>query len=274
MLLVPPIMVISVWANTVGASGPSKLWNWGWCGTITVILSVLFGFSALIQVPQKGLRWYWQRVCRACAGKKNDKEADGVESMWYILAFMLLLTLCLGRAKPQAVPSPPPARPSAESKQPSRIARDPPDSTKAPHKKPIRQPSPAVTETKPADSAPKPPVHPEAHFEPVTKVVPDQQTVSPAEPKPAEKPAPPPEYRIWTDVTGKYRTEAAFAGVASGKVELKKRDGSTIHVPLEKLSKEDRQWVEDQEKGRNAEALGDVSRLEFERFAEACMTHV
>jgi predicted RNA-binding Zn-ribbon protein involved in translation (DUF1610 family) len=132
---------------------------------------------------------------------------------------------------------------------------------KASEEKPVQQPVPAVTESKLADAVPEPTVHPKTGREPVTKVVPDQQTIPPSEPKLVEKPgpplprsqsklAPPPEYRIWTDVTDKYRTEAAFAGVASNKVALNRRDGSTIHVPLAKLSKEDRQWIEDHEKSR------------------------
>jgi len=39
--------------------------------------------------------------------------------------------------------------------------------------------------------------------------------------------------------------EAVFLGVADGEVSLKKTDGRTIRVPLEKLSEEDQTWVKD-----------------------------
>lgn len=66
--------------------------------------------------------------------------------------------------------------------------------------------------------------------------------------KPATKPATPqttggtePELRTWASDTGKFTIEARFGGIEDGKVKLLKPDGSTVSVPLEKLSEADRE---------------------------------
>ena len=51
------------------------------------------------------------------------------------------------------------------------------------------------------------------------------------------------KWRTWTDATGEHKIEAQFGGLAFGKVKLIKRDGSTVRLPLEKLSDEDQKWV-------------------------------
>jgi hypothetical protein len=51
-------------------------------------------------------------------------------------------------------------------------------------------------------------------------------------------------YRTWRDQTGKHSTFASLEGVDGADVLLHKRDGSTVRVPLERLSEEDRQWVQ------------------------------
>jgi hypothetical protein len=50
--------------------------------------------------------------------------------------------------------------------------------------------------------------------------------------------------RTWSDVTGTHKIEATYLGVADGKVQLKRKDGREIGVPLESLSKEDQQYVQ------------------------------
>ena len=51
--------------------------------------------------------------------------------------------------------------------------------------------------------------------------------------------------RMWTDVTGKYKTEAAFDGVTpEGKVRMKQPTGRILEVPLEKFSAESRAELE------------------------------
>ena len=54
--------------------------------------------------------------------------------------------------------------------------------------------------------------------------------------------------RTWTDKTGQFSIEAEFAGYASGKVKLRKQDGSTIEIPLDALSDADQKWLEDRRK--------------------------
>ena len=56
--------------------------------------------------------------------------------------------------------------------------------------------------------------------------------------------------RTWTDSTGRHTTEARFGGTSRGKVKLIKEDGINIEVPLDKLSDEDQQWIEDRGKPR------------------------
>jgi len=51
------------------------------------------------------------------------------------------------------------------------------------------------------------------------------------------------DYRIWTDTTGKFKTEARFGGVIAGKVNLIRKDGSRIQVPLDRLSSQDVNWI-------------------------------
>ena len=52
--------------------------------------------------------------------------------------------------------------------------------------------------------------------------------------------------RTWNDATGAFSVEAEFAGVEDGKVKLKKANGKTVSVPLDRLSKEDQDYVAEQ----------------------------
>lgn len=49
--------------------------------------------------------------------------------------------------------------------------------------------------------------------------------------------------RTWSDVTGKFKIEAELVSVEEGKVNLKRKNGELVAVPLEKLSKEDQEFV-------------------------------
>ncbi|WDI42904.1 SHD1 domain-containing protein [Bremerella sp. P1] len=51
--------------------------------------------------------------------------------------------------------------------------------------------------------------------------------------------------REWTDITGKFRTEAEYVSFQDGTVELRKPDGNPIKVPLEKLSDDDLKILRD-----------------------------
>jgi hypothetical protein len=49
--------------------------------------------------------------------------------------------------------------------------------------------------------------------------------------------------RKWTDDTGRYSVEAELVDVKDGKVVLRKADGTTVEVPLDKLSAADREYL-------------------------------
>jgi len=40
-----------------------------------------------------------------------------------------------------------------------------------------------------------------------------------------------------------HKTEAKYSGTLNGEVMLLKRNGSKIHLPLDRLSDEDREWI-------------------------------
>lgn len=71
---------------------------------------------------------------------------------------------------------------------------------------------------------------PPAASEPGAKAADAQTTQSPA-------------VRTWTDSTGAFQVDAEFLGVEDGKVKLKKTDGRVVAVPLDRLSKEDQDFV-------------------------------
>jgi hypothetical protein len=50
-------------------------------------------------------------------------------------------------------------------------------------------------------------------------------------------------FRTWTDVTGQFKVEAELVSAAGGSVQLKKKDGSLVNVPLDKLSAADRDFL-------------------------------
>jgi len=50
--------------------------------------------------------------------------------------------------------------------------------------------------------------------------------------------------RTWTDNTGQHKIQAELVEVANGVAKLKKKDGTIVEVPLEKLSKTDQRWIE------------------------------
>ncbi len=56
--------------------------------------------------------------------------------------------------------------------------------------------------------------------------------------------------RIWTDSTGKHQIKAKFIDLLDGVVRLERPNGDISKLPLEKLSEEDQQWVEDISSGR------------------------
>ena len=75
-----------------------------------------------------------------------------------------------------------------------------------------------------------------------------------ADKKPSEPaPAATQEMRTWHDASGKFEIEATLVSFKDQTVTLKKKNGRTIRVPLEKLSAEDQKYVEEQSRA----AFGD-----------------
>jgi len=62
-------------------------------------------------------------------------------------------------------------------------------------------------------------------------------------PEPVAPPVPEIPPRKWTDSTGQYSVRAEFVDVKDGTVRLKKENGKTLSVPLDKLSKADQDYV-------------------------------
>ena len=50
--------------------------------------------------------------------------------------------------------------------------------------------------------------------------------------------------RKWSDATGKFSVEAELLAVENDKVVLKKTDGSSIKVPIARLSETDRRYLQ------------------------------
>jgi hypothetical protein len=119
-----------------------------------------------------------------------------------------------------------------------------------PATKPASPVSPTITQPTTPEQPQQPPEIP-ATEEPKTET-PEPPTQTPAQPTPSEaetKLESP--LRTWSDNTGGFKVEAEFVSFGSGKVRLRKADGSEIQVPLERLSEADVEYVrgEWQEKG-------------------------
>ena len=56
---------------------------------------------------------------------------------------------------------------------------------------------------------------------------------------------PEPAARTWTDSTGQHRMTATLVKLSDGKVILKKADGKTVALPIDKLSAADRAYLRD-----------------------------
>jgi hypothetical protein len=52
-----------------------------------------------------------------------------------------------------------------------------------------------------------------------------------------------PAWRVWHDTSGVFEVEAAMVRFEDGKLTLKKRDGRTLVVPVNKLSRVDQVYV-------------------------------
>ena len=73
------------------------------------------------------------------------------------------------------------------------------------------------------------------------------------------------QFRVWTDITGKFKTEAALVGFHDGTVRLRKEDGSFVSLPIKKLSQADQDCVRQQMPDgdiHDAAERGNLSRRE------------
>lgn len=77
------------------------------------------------------------------------------------------------------------------------------------------------------------------------------------------------ELRTWTDSTGRFKVEAEFIECEDDVLLLRKENGKAIRMPLDKLSEEDRQYVE-QRIVENPFVAGEISEedaADLEKFA-------
>jgi hypothetical protein len=115
-----------------------------------------------------------------------------------------------------------------------------------PDKKPT---APIVAPTTKPEAKPEP-IKPDASPQPKSEAKREPIKIeAKRKPKPEPQTTPkvtdalPPGFRIWSDSTGRYKIRAKFGGAIFGKVKLIKEDGSTVQLPLEKLSDEDQDWI-------------------------------
>ncbi|NNE01187.1 MAG: hypothetical protein HKN47_28060 [Pirellulaceae bacterium] len=74
-----------------------------------------------------------------------------------------------------------------------------------------------------------------------TAVAPQQATTMPPSTSQSKS-------RTWSDITGKFKVDAEFVEVTDGKVSLKRADGRTMSIPIDKLSAADQAHVKELEK--------------------------
>jgi hypothetical protein len=60
----------------------------------------------------------------------------------------------------------------------------------------------------------------------------------------APQETPSPQFRTWTDSTGKFSVEAVWIGTDGNGVTLEKRDGKTVTLPIDRLSNADQEWIQ------------------------------
>jgi hypothetical protein len=59
------------------------------------------------------------------------------------------------------------------------------------------------------------------------------------------------QFRTWSDATGKFKVEAKFLSADSSGVQIERKDGKKLTIPLERLSAADQQFVAAQRKSEN-----------------------
>jgi hypothetical protein len=149
-----------------------------------------------------------------------------------------------------ASPAPPAGKPEAAADEP---ARDP---------LPAAEPEPPATDPEPPATDPEPPAtDPEpTATDPEPTPEPEPPNTAPVEnvPEPAAEPAPPDAVepaadplsrsernRRWIDASGRYAVVGALVSVLDGRAEIRRPDGRSISVPLDRLSPFDRAYAEE-----------------------------
>lgn len=77
------------------------------------------------------------------------------------------------------------------------------------------------------------------------------------------------QMRTWTDSTGQHRVQAAFVEAKDGRVWLKKADGTTVNIPLDRLSGADQRWVARQAAARPRATAPSASAAQWPGFRGA-----
>lgn len=104
-----------------------------------------------------------------------------------------------------------------------------------PTPQPKVQPTPAIVEEPPVLST-----EPDKPVEPPLEVISPPEDETPKQDRNA--------MRTWTSASGTFTVEAKFAGYRAGKVMLQKADRKIIDVEIEKLSDDDRKWLDENTK--------------------------
>jgi hypothetical protein len=177
-----------------------------------------------------------------------------------------------------------PSTPATTEMRPDQTATDPePELSLPATPEPTPQPGPATEPPAPAepnlfeeaDASPAPPAgKPEAAADepardplpaaepetPATDPEPEPPNTAPVEnvPEPAAEPAPPDAVepaadplsrsernRRWIDASGRYAVVGALVSVLDGRAEIRRPDGRSISVPLDRLSPFDRAYAEE-----------------------------
>jgi hypothetical protein len=73
--------------------------------------------------------------------------------------------------------------------------------------------------------------------------LPPEEYVQPVDPPSTTAPTAAAATRTWTDATGRFTIDAVFVSVTGGKLTLRRADGKTMQIPVEKLSSDDQAHV-------------------------------
>jgi outer membrane biosynthesis protein TonB len=151
---------------------------------------------------------------------------------------------------PRETANPAPAPPPRQAEPAAAIPLPSPQTERA---SPVEEPKPEARQ-EPKEHSPLTASPIEAPKQAEERQPPSRNGMSPpaAKPEPQKPTEPDPEraktdgeaaFRLWKDASGKYTVEARFRGIAFGNVRLQRNDGTTVSVPIERLSEEDQQWL-------------------------------